>query len=148
MLRADRAIALAAAKRHGYSLQFASQNLRADKAVVLAAVRQYASALAYSPELQECSLGDRTGLRVIQQHAFALQFAAEPLQVDHEASSQRNLHIKEAPEKASDLLVRPEETLAPGDALVEQPGQMLLVQTVLELEQRWLVGFGKAADVS
>lgn len=58
----------------------------------------------------------------------------------------KNLHIQGAPERASDLMVRPEvrgqhhdrffeenkiewqETLAPGDALVEQPSQMFILR--------------------
>jgi len=78
----DKAIVLAAVKKNGFALQFASEDLKNDREIVLAAVQQNGLALAYaSPDIQAESA---IVLKAFKQNGFALQYASKDLKDNRE----------------------------------------------------------------
>lgn len=80
--RADKDVVLAAVKKDGRNLQYASKKLQSDKEVVLAAISNYGKALQYAS--RKFRLDKEIVLAAVSNDGMALRYASQKLKSDIE----------------------------------------------------------------
>eukprot|EP00435_Cladocopium_sp_Y103_P025545 s3145_g6.t1 len=139
-LQEDREVVETAVRRNGCSLRYAAQRLREDKELVLLAVRQQGFALQFAGERLQVDHEAATETAPEKMSAWFSLASAMMSDADWEVADARpdaSLSHRSCPWGGHLIKIDLKmpgfdpplvETLAPGDALVEQPSQMFILR--------------------